>query len=123
MAGTRYAFSHCCCDYPELSVAENESKRKVWDGARERLRNDWGSRLAKPGAKDKSNPWGWPTNDKGNPWPGHHIHDLKHGGATADLDNLLPVPPDTHIVFNREYPLCYEGTKWSAVGPALPYAN
>jgi hypothetical protein len=87
------------------------------------LRNDWSGRLTKSGADNKSNPWSWPTNDKGNPWPAHHIHDLKHGGAPTDLDNLLPVPSDVHISFNKEYPLCYEGTKWKVVGPDLPYTD
>jgi hypothetical protein len=111
-AGTRYAFFHCCCNYPELSVGKNEAQRRLWDQVRERLRSEWSSKLGN-----------WPTNNKGNPWSGHHVHDLKHGGPPASLENILPAPADTHIVFNKEYPRCYDGASWMRVGPDLPYTD
>jgi hypothetical protein len=98
--------------YPELSVEKNEAQRRLWDYVRERLRSEWSSKLGN-----------WPTNNKGNPWSGHHVHDLKHGGPPASLENILPAPADTHIVFNKEYPRCYDGASWMKVGPDLPYTD
>lgn len=111
-AGSRYGIYHCCCQYPELSAAENAARRKEWDRFRETYREDWSKQFGK-----------WPT-DEGVSWPGHHIWDLKHGGGATDRSNLIPVHPDVHGVFNEQYPACYDGkAPWNTVGPNLPYVD
>ncbi|WP_224244106.1 hypothetical protein [Hyalangium gracile] len=111
-AGGRRAFFHCCCTYPELTKGENEAKRKLWENARKKFREDWSRKFGN-----------WPTAD-GKSWPGHHIRDLLHGGDPTDAENILPAPPDTHDLFNKAYPACYAGAPpWNTVGPDLPYLD
>jgi len=55
---------------------------------------------------------------------GHHIRDLWHGGDPVDPNNILPVHPGAHKVFNDQYPACYDGkAPWNTVGPNLPYMD
>jgi hypothetical protein len=111
-AGTRYAIWHCCCNYTELSKEENSSRRDAWDDFRDVFREEWSRKFGE-----------WPI-ENGEHWPGHHIHDLKHGGPPTDRNNILPVPSVVHSVLNREYPACYSGKgPWSTVGPDLPYRD
>lgn len=91
-AGSRYAIWHCCCDFPALKSAEKEPLRKRWENARESLRRKFSEIYGE-----------WPKNG-GENWPGHHIRDLWHGGDPTDLGNILPVPPDIHRVFGKQYP-------------------
>lgn len=59
----------------------------------------------------------------GTSWPGHHVHDLNHGGAPMSGD-IIPVPPENHSEFNVEYPRCYDGTGgWNVAGPYWPYSE
>jgi hypothetical protein len=109
-AGSRYALWHCCCDFPELT--SSAGPRKKWENAVKSLRRKFAEEFGE-----------WP-NTGGVNWPGHHIHDLKHGGNPTDLGNVFPVPPDVHDVFSRQYPACYEGqAPWNTVGPDLPYRD
>jgi hypothetical protein len=111
-AGGRRAFFHCCCSYPELTKGENEAKRRLWENARKKFREDWSKKFGN-----------WPLED-GKSWPGHHIRDLLHGGDPTDAENILPAPPDTHDIFNKAYPACYAGAPpWNTVGPNLPYLD
>ncbi|WXH33598.1 hypothetical protein WA016_07607 [Myxococcus stipitatus] len=108
-AGTRYPLTHCCCDYPAV---DPESGRQLWSNARDAFRRSWADEFGQ-----------WPTT-AGRNWPGHHIHDLAHGGHPTSPRNLLPVPPEVHSVFNGAYPQCYtRGSRWSVVGPDLPYSD
>lgn len=109
--GGRLAITHCCCDYP--AVADVSSRRRTWENAREGFRADWG---ADYGA--------WPRTADGRNWPGHHVHDLLHGGHPTAPSNVLPVPQDVHDVINLAYPACYiRGGPWSQVGPDRPYID
>lgn len=111
-AGSRYAIYHCCCDYPPLSVTDNEAARKKWNGFRDSFRVDWSKRFGE-----------WPF--EGNrAWAGHHIWDLKHGGNPVDPNNIIPAEPGAHDEFGRQYPACYSGQgSWRTVGPDLPYTD
>lgn len=109
--GTRFAITHCCCNYPELKSAADP--RQQWVNVRKSFRQDWGKRFGE-----------WPKDDKGEHWPGHHVHDLAHGGAPTDEANIIPTQPAVHKIFNDEYPICYSGSgRWSTVGPDLPYKD
>jgi hypothetical protein len=109
-AGSRYALWHCCCDFPELM--SSAGPRKKWESAIKSLRRKFAEEFGE-----------WPSTGGIN-WPGHHIHDLKHGGNPTDLGNVFPVRPDIHDVFNRQYPACYAGqAPWNTVGPDLPYRD
>lgn len=111
-AGTRYAIWHCCCDYTPLTPAANKAAREQWKNKTKSLRRDWGEKFGE-----------WPRSGEEH-WPGHHIRDLLHGGASTDLNNILPTPPTIHEVFNQQYPACYAGTApWNTVGPDLPYTD
>ncbi|WP_375772614.1 hypothetical protein NR798_17555 [Archangium gephyra] len=111
-AGSRYGIWHCCCDYPELSKEKNETQRAQWDGFRDSFRDDWSKRFGK-----------WPL-ENGDNWPGHHIHDLKHGGNPIDPNNIIPAQPGVHKAFNKAYPACYSGQPpWNTAGPDLPYTD
>jgi hypothetical protein len=111
-AGSRYALFHCCCDFPTLKPADKEPLRKRWENAREGLRRKFAEVYGE-----------WPKSGKTH-WPGHHIHDLWHGGNPTDLGNIVPVRSDIHEVFNNEYPQCYAGgAPWNTVGPDLPYMD
>jgi hypothetical protein len=111
--GTRFAVTHCCCDYPKLSPANNAQQRKKWDGFRETFRKRWGQRFGE-----------WPMDSNGNNWPGHHVRDLQHGGNPIDEENIFPTPSDIHDSLRDICPQCYSGTGiWSTVGPQRPYAD
>jgi hypothetical protein len=111
-AGSRYGIYHCCCNYPTLPKAEKEVARKKWDNIRESFREKWSKKFGE-----------WPA-EGSTSWPGHHIRDLWHGGDPTDPNNIIPAEPDTHKVFNDEYPACYDGnTPWNKVGPDLPYTD
>lgn len=108
--GGRLAVTHCCCDYP---TSGSEKLRKEWDRAREKFRTEWGKEFGD-----------WPTTASGDPWPGHHVRDLQHGGSAAARDNVLPVPGDVHKTLNDEYRACYApGSRWARPGPPRPYAD
>ncbi|MCP3102639.1 hypothetical protein LZ198_27565 [Myxococcus sp. K15C18031901] len=108
-AGTRYALTHCCCDYATTDPAPG---RRQWDNARDAFRRDW---VEEFGA--------WPQTGARN-WPGHHIRDLAHGGHPTDPHNIFPVPDAVHTVINNAYPQCYtRGSRWSAVGLDRPYSD
>jgi hypothetical protein len=110
-SGGRLAIYHCCCNYPP--VPSTEPLRKQWDRVRESFRTEWGRKFGQ-----------WPKEGDRPAWPGHHVHDLKHGGNPTDPNNILPVPPDVHVVLNDAYPACYAGGgRWSTVGPDLPYTD
>jgi hypothetical protein len=110
-AGSRFPLSHCCCDYP--IVAGTSSRRQQWDNIRDTFRRQWGRRFGN-----------WPTDADGNNWPGHHIHDLQHGGPPVNPSNILPVATDIHATFTDAYPQCYAGGgRWTFVGPDRPYAD
>ena len=109
-AGGRLAITHCCCDYP--TVNDLQSRRRTWENARRGFRNEWSHELG-----------AWPQTDGYN-WPGHHIHDLLHGGHPTAQGNVLPVPPDVHDVINLAYPACYSrGAPWNTAGPDRPYVD
>jgi hypothetical protein len=111
-AGSRYGISHCCCKYPELSAAENATQRKEWINSRKSFRKDGSEKFGQ-----------WPE-EGGVSWPGHHIRDLWHGGNPVDPNNIFPVQPGVHEVFNEQYPACYDGkAPWNTVGPDLPYTD
>jgi hypothetical protein len=98
--------------YPELSKGENETQRDLWDDFRDSFRGDWSKKFGQ-----------WPF-EKGEHWPGHHIHDLKHGGAPTDSNNILPTHPDAHKLFNKAYPAYYAGqSPWNTWGLDLPYTD
>jgi hypothetical protein len=109
-AGGRYAITHCCCDYP--LAKDTALRRQQWKGARDSFRKKWGEEFGE-----------WPkVGDEY--WPGHHMRDLQRGGDPTDKRNVLPAPPDVHDVFTDEYPMCYAGgSRWSTVGPDLPYTD
>ncbi|TQF10166.1 hypothetical protein FJV41_40875 [Myxococcus llanfairpwllgwyngyllgogerychwyrndrobwllllantysiliogogogochensis] len=108
-AGTRYALTHCCCDY---AVTDPTRTRRQWDNARDNYRRDW---IAEFG--------GWPQSG-GRNWPGHHIRDLGHGGHPTDPRNVFPIPDAVHTVVNSAYPQCYaRGSRWSTIGPDRPYSD
>lgn len=99
-----------CCAYPE--VGDAEAVRRVWNNARRGFRRQWGEEFG-----------AWPQTQGAN-WPGHHIHDLLHGGHPTAPSNILPVPPAVHQVINEAYPACYRrGGQWSTVGPDRPYVD
>lgn len=109
-AGGRLAITHCCCDYAE--VKDTLARRETWRSARDGFRRKWSEEFGE-----------WPRQGDTN-WPGHHIHDLLHGGDPVAEWNVLPVQPDIHEVFNKEYPICYTaGGKWSRIGPDRPYTD
>lgn len=111
-AGSRYALWNCCCDSVPLPKAQRELLRDQWDARRESLRQQWAKVFGE-----------WPQSGGSN-YPGHHIRDLLHGGAPTELGNLVPVRPDIHSVFNKQYPICYAGgSPWNTVGPDLPYRD
>jgi hypothetical protein len=111
-AGSRYGIYHCCCNYPPLPPAKKEVERKRWDRIRTSFRKDWSERFGQ-----------WPD-EKGKAFPGHHVRDLQHGGDPVDPNNILPAQPDVHVVFNEQYPACYDGqAPWNTVGADLPYTD
>ncbi|MCY1042682.1 hypothetical protein OV208_15260 [Corallococcus sp. bb12-1] len=108
-AGGRLAITHCCCDYPTVSNVKQQRTR--WNNARISFRESWAEEFG-----------AWPSGK--DPWPGHHIFDLAHGGPATAPDNILPAPGNVHDVFTQEYPACYApGGKWLTPGPARPYAD
>jgi len=110
-AGGRLAITHCCCDHPIASDARQ--RRDTWEAARKKFRDDW--------ARDFGE---WPKEPSGTHWPGHHIHDLLHGGDPVGSKNVLPVPPTFHSAINSAYPQCYAGTGgWASAGPEYPYVD
>lgn len=111
-AGGRYGIFHCCCTYPTRTKAENLAARTDWRSGMKSFREEWSKKFGE-----------WPVED-GKAWPGHHIHDLWHGGAALDGNNIIPAEPAVHDVFNREYPKCYAGqAPWNTVGPNMPYPD
>lgn len=109
--GGRLAITHCCCDYSE--VDDTEQRRKKWENGKRTFRKKWSKELGD-----------WPFDEDDEYWPGHHIHDLGHGGDPLSEANVLPTPWDVHAVFTKEYPQCYAGGgRWSTVGPDLPYTD
>ncbi|NRD63689.1 hypothetical protein HRD49_18210 [Corallococcus exiguus] len=107
--GGRLAITHCCCDYPAASNLKQ--LRTQWNKARPGFREDWAQEFG-----------AWPAGK--DPWPGHHIFDLAHGGPATAPGNILPTPPDVHDLFSKEYPACYApGGKWLTPGPARPYVD
>ncbi|WNG13817.1 hypothetical protein F0U63_03400 [Cystobacter fuscus] len=109
-AGGRYAITHCCCDYPEVEDAA--SLRDEWTNKRDSFRRKWGEEFG-----------GWPKSGDTH-YPGHHIHDLLHGGGPIAEGNLLPTPSSVHEVLNKQYPLCYKGAnQWRTVGLDRPYTD
>jgi hypothetical protein len=44
-AGSRYGISHCCCDYPTRTPAQNAAERRKWDGFRDDFRKSWSTRF------------------------------------------------------------------------------
>ncbi|OJT18207.1 hypothetical protein BO221_42805 [Archangium sp. Cb G35] len=111
-AGSRYGIYHCCCNYTELSKEENETQRDIWDAFRASFRDDWSKKFGQ-----------WPF-ENGENWPGHHVHDLKHGGNPVDRNNIIPAQPGVHKTFTKAYPACYSGqSPWNTVGPDLPYTD
>jgi len=111
-AGGRYGIFHCCCDYPKLPPDKKEDERKRWENFRTSFRKDWSKKFGD-----------WPE-EEGVAWPGHHVRDLHHGGDPVDPNNIIPVEPGVHTVFNRAYPACYGGqAPWNTVGPNLPYSD
>ncbi len=112
-AGSRYGIHHCCCSYPTLTKEQNKARRDQWKAFMESFRQGWSERFGE-----------WPTTHNGINWPGHHIRDLWHGGNPTNPNNILPVEPTTHDVFNKQYPACYAGqAPWNTVGPNLPYTD
>ena len=108
LKGDRYALAHCCCDYP--TVKDIQSVRDEWNAFKPAFRREWINRFG-----------GW-EKEAGEFWPGHHVHDILHGGAPVDPANILPTPPGVHKVFNKEYPACYDGlSPWNTHGADLPY--
>ena len=111
-AGSRYGIFHCCCNYSKLLPEKKEVERKRWDGFRESFREEWSKKFGK-----------WPS-DGAKSWPGHHIRDLHHGGDPVDPNNIFPVKPSVHDLYNKMYPACYNGQPpWNTVGPDLPYTD
>ncbi|MFL5351443.1 hypothetical protein [Archangium sp.] len=111
-AGSRYGIYHCCCNYPELTKEDNETQRDQWNDFRDSFRDDWSKKFGK-----------WPF-EGGENWPGHHVWDLKHGGAPTEPNNIIPAQPGAHKAFNKAYPACYGGqSPWNTVGPDLPYTD
>lgn len=111
-SGGRLAITHCCCNYPALMPKETEELRRQWKNAREPFREEWGKKFG-----------AWPT-EGGKFWPGHHIHDLGHGGHPTDPNNILPTSPEVHDVFSKAYPGCYEGVApWRRAGSYWPYTD
>jgi hypothetical protein len=109
-AGTRYALTHCCCDYTTVNP---ESSRQLWAAARDAYRAAWATEFGE-----------WPVTASGHNWPGHHIRDLAHGGHPTDPRNVMPVPDNVHKTITSAYPQCYSrGGRWSAIGPDLPYSD
>ncbi|AGC45466.1 hypothetical protein MYSTI_04166 [Myxococcus stipitatus DSM 14675] len=109
-AGGRLAITHCCCDYP--TVSDVSALRRLWENARRGYRNAWAEEFG-----------AWPRSG-GDNWPGHHIHDLLHGGHPTARNNVLPMPREVHEVANQAYPQCYSGdSRWSTIGVDRPYAD
>jgi hypothetical protein len=111
--GGRLAIVHCCCSY--TPVKNSSQLRGEWENARKSFRRRWGEEFGT-----------WPVDEAGNSWPGHHIRDLLHGGDPVAERNVIPVHPQVHDVFNKEYPLCYAGGgKWNTAYPhsSLPYKD
>jgi len=110
-AGGRLAIKHCCCDRP---VATDQDKRRSkWENAADSFRRKWSREFGD-----------WPREPDGSNWPGHHIWDIKHGGAPVAEGNVLPVPPDVHKIINTAYLACYAGKgHWGQPGPYWPYAD
>ncbi len=92
--GGRLAVTHCCCNYPK--VKDLVRRRNEWKAGREKYRREWSKEYGD-----------WPQSADETNWPGHHVHDLQHGGAPMSRD-ILPVPPDNHDQLNVEYPRCYD---------------
>lgn len=111
--GTRYAVTHCCCNYSTLPPEVSAQRRKEWSRQRQSFREKWARNMG-----------AWPTDEKGNAWEGHHIHDLHHGGHPTEGKNLLPIPENVHDVLDKQYPQCYasEGA-WKQIGPDRPYSD
>lgn len=110
-AGGRLAIRHCCCNYP--TIKDSASVRKQWENVKQSFRRRWADEFGE-----------WPTDAKGDSWPGHHIRDILHGGAPKADNNVLPVPPAIHDVLNKAYPQCYAGAApWRTAGPDLPYSD
>ncbi|WP_368670558.1 hypothetical protein [Myxococcus sp. AM011] len=110
-AGGRLAITHCCCDY--AAVPNVPALRRIWDSARRGYRNAWAQEFG-----------AWPRVPGGDNWPGHHIHDLLHGGHPTARNNVLPMPPEVHDVANKAYPQCYAGdARWRTIGLDRPYAD
>jgi hypothetical protein len=111
-AGSRYGIYHCCCNYTELSKEGTETQRDLWDAFRTSFRDDWSKKFGQ-----------WPS-ENGENWPGHHVHDLKHGGNPVDRNNIIPAQPSVHKAFTKAYPACYGGqSPWTTVGADLPYTD
>jgi hypothetical protein len=91
--------------------ANAASRRDKWDAARKNFREKWAEELGR-----------WPAQPDGTSWPGHHIRDLRYGGDPVAENNVLPVRPDVHDSFSKEYPRCYSGnSQWSTAGINRPY--
>jgi hypothetical protein len=112
-AGTRYAMRHCCCDYPIISTEANRQRRGEWNRHRKSFRERWAKSMGR-----------WPTDANGDPWDGHHVHDLYRGGSPTDGNNILPIPLDLHETLDKQYDLCYSGSgQWNAIGSDRPYID
>ena len=112
-AGSHYGIWNCCCDFPVLPKNKRKAGRDQWKSSMESFRQTWGRRFGE-----------WPTAGSGVNWPGHHIRDLWHGGNPVDPNNVFPVEPGVHSVYNKVYPSCYRGeAPWNTIGPDLPYTD
>jgi hypothetical protein len=53
LKGSRFAVSHCCCDYPK--VKDTQARRTQWDGYREAYRREWSERFGSWGKENGEN--------------------------------------------------------------------
>lgn len=112
-AGSRFAMTHCCCNYGTLSTAQTAAQRQRWESIRDTFREQWARRFG-----------AWPTDAKGTNWPAHHVRDLHHGGSPTDWENLFPMLPEVHATLNGLYNQCYANNPpWNSVGVDYPYGE
>jgi hypothetical protein len=112
-AGSRFAMTHCCCNYSENTPAQTAALRSRWNSSRPGFREQWAQRFGE-----------WPSEANGKPFPAHHMRDLGHGGHPTDWDNILPMPQDLHESLPALYNQCYaKMPPWTTIGPEYPYGE
>ncbi len=95
-----------CPGLKQRTPAENRKARNKYKNNKDEAREVWERRTGQK----------WPTDEYGNPWPGHHEPPLKEGGDPLYVVPQDPGGPDPHNIPGPDGKTDYQ--RWGELGPA-----